>query len=212
MWASAGRAPAAGAAGGGRSGSLSAAALDAVAAWLEDERSRWFYWFPVFLGLGIALYFWLPEEPRLAAALAPLPVALALRTVAGRGTLPSVLIAALIAASTGLALAKVRSEWVGAPVLQKPIGPTELRGFVELIEPRPTRGQRLTLRVTALGDLAPAERPTHVRVRTLSALPGIVPGDAIKLRVRLAPPAGPALPGGYDFARSAWFQGLGGIG
>ena len=69
--------------------------LDAVAAWLEDERSRWFYWFPVFLGLGIALYFWLPEEPRLAAALAPLPVALALRAVAGRGTLPSVLIAVL---------------------------------------------------------------------------------------------------------------------
>ena len=28
----------------------------------------------------------------------------------------------------------------------------------------------------------------------------------------LSPPASPALPGGFDFARSAWFQGLGGVG
>jgi competence protein ComEC len=35
---------------------------------------------------------------------------------------------------------------------------------------------------------------------------------AIKLRATLAPPAIPALPGDYDFARAAWFAGLGGVG
>ncbi|MFM5949966.1 MAG: ComEC/Rec2 family competence protein [Novosphingobium sp.] len=33
-------------------------------------------------------------------------------------------------------------------------------------------------------------------------------GAAVRLRARLVPPAAPMLPGGYDFARSAWFSGI----
>ena len=33
-------------------------------------------------------------------------------------------------------------------------------------------------------------------------------GAVLRLRARLMPPAGPMLPGSYDFARSAWFDGL----
>ena len=36
------------------------------------------------------------------------------------------------------------------------------------------------------------------------------PGDAVRVKATLSPPPGPALPGDYDFARAAWFQGLGG--
>ena len=41
---------------------------------------------------------------------------------------------------------------------------------------------------------------------------GIAPGAKIKLRARLAPPPPMALPGTYDFARDAWFQGIGAVG
>src|SRR5690606_38549539 len=85
-------------------------------------------------------------------------------------------------------------------------------GFVELVEPRPQRGQRVTLRVVSLGTLADGQRPVRVRVRTMSALDGLAPGDAIRLKATLAPPARPALPGDFDFARSAWFQRLGAVG
>ncbi len=37
-------------------------------------------------------------------------------------------------------------------------------------------------------------------------------GSILRLRARLMPPAGPALPGGYDFARRAWFQQIGATG
>lgn len=37
-------------------------------------------------------------------------------------------------------------------------------------------------------------------------------GAVIRLRARLMPPAGPTLPGGYDFARRAWFQQIGATG
>jgi competence protein ComEC len=38
------------------------------------------------------------------------------------------------------------------------------------------------------------------------------PGAIIRLRARLLPPAGPSLPGGYDFARRAWLQQIGATG
>ena len=71
----------------------------------------------------------------------------------------------LLAVALGFALAKVRVEWVRAPVLAKQMRSVEVRGFVELIEPRPKRGERLTLRVASLGDLdqrrAPRARARH---------------------------------------------------
>ena len=41
---------------------------------------------------------------------------------------------------------------------------------------------------------------------------GIAPGAEIQLRARLAPPPPMALPGTYDFARDAWFKGIGAVG
>jgi competence protein ComEC len=88
----------------------------------------------------------------------------------------------------------------------------EVRGYIELVEPKATRGQRITLRVTSLGDLAPAARPYRVRVSTGRTTPGLQAGSPMHLRATLMPPAEPALPGDYDFARQAWFERLGGLG
>jgi competence protein ComEC len=117
-----------------------------------------------------------------------------------------------LAASFGFALAKLRVEWVRAPVLMKQMNGVEVRGFVELIEARPARGQRLTLRLTALGDLAADRRPARVRVTTNRVLAGLQPGAAVRLRASLMPPSEPALPGDYDFGRQAWFAGIGAVG
>ncbi len=38
------------------------------------------------------------------------------------------------------------------------------------------------------------------------------PGSPIRLITLLDPPPGPASPGAYDFARDAWFEGIGGVG
>ncbi len=185
--------------------------LDALARQLEAEQERWFLWLPVAFGAGIALYFMLPAEPWMLAATLPVVAALALRLVA-RGTLASLMSAALLTAVLGVAAAKLRTEAVRAPVLERQIGPVEVRGFLELIEPRPTRGQRLTLRVTGIANLAPDVWPYRVRVRTMIENRELKPGDAVRLKATLSPPPGPSLPGDYDFARAAWFQALGGVG
>src|SRR5262249_23171785 len=140
--------------------------LDAVARQLEAEQERWFLWLPVMFGCGIALYFLLPVEPWLMTATLPVAAALAVHLVAGRTAVVSRLTAALLAIALGVAAAKLRTEAMRAPVLARQVGPIDVRGFVELIEPRATKGQRLTIRVTALEKHGPHEWPYRVRVRT----------------------------------------------
>lgn len=179
---------------------------------LEAERSRWFLWLPVLYGAGVGLYFSLRQEPWLLAALMPVPAALAVWLVARRSTLAVVAAAAALAVALGFAAAKLRTIWVAAPVLERSLTLADVRGWVELVEPRAGRGQRITLRVAAIRGLPPEKLPDRIRVRTLSALPGLLPGEAVRLRATLSAPSIPAMPGDYDFARSAFFQRLGAVG
>ena len=186
--------------------------LAALRATLEAEQDRWFLWLPVMYGAGVALYFSLRAEPPALLALAPVVAALALWLVLRSGTIVVVCVSALLAMTLGLAAAKLRAEWVKAPVLERALNLADVRGFVEQVEPRAGRGERLTLRVISIRGLAKERLPQRVRVRTMAALAGLQPGDAVRLRATLSPPALPALPGDYDFGRAAYFQRLGGVG
>jgi competence protein ComEC len=192
----------------------------AIARQLEAEQERWFLWLPVLFGAGIALYFALPAEPLTLVALMPAVAALALHLAGPRGGVAGLVTAALLAATLGVAAAKLRTEAVRAPVLQsqlqgQPQGhgrALEVHGRLELIEPRAGKGQRLTIRVTALEKHEAHAWPARVRVVTRAENAALKPGDAVRLRATLNPPPGPSLPGDYDFARAAWFKGLGAVG
>ena len=181
---------------------------------LEAEQERWFYWLPVLIGCGIGLYFALPSEPYTVAALAPAVCILSWRAAVGRpnSIVAGILIAASLAAALGFALAKLRVEFVRAPVLTKQLNAADVRGWVELVEPRPQRGQRLTLRVASIASLATDVTPVRVRITTARAVPDLAPGSFVRLRATLMPPSPPALPGDYDFGRQAWFRSLGAVG
>ena len=60
--------------------------------------------------------------------------------------------------------------------------------------------------------LTPSKTPRLVRVRVPSGEPGLSPGDRVRVRATLAPPSPPVAPGGYDFQRDAFFDGIGAIG
>ena len=117
-----------------------------------------------------------------------------------------------LSACLGFALAKVRTEVARAPVLERRLNLAEVRGRVELVEPRSTRGQRVTLSVMSIRGIEPERLPKRARIRLMNVREGLTPGDVIRVKATLAPPSGPALPGGYDFARTAWFLGLGATG
>lgn len=187
----------------------------ALRAALEDERPRFFLWAPVWLGAGIAIYFALSREPGLTASFAPTLVFAVLLACMARGTLAAVAATGLLLAGAGFVAAKLRVEAVRAPVLDRQMTNAEVVGRVERAEARFPRGHRITLAVETLGALAADATPRRVRVRTLGAKAqagNLQPGTRIKLRATLSPPAKPAIPGGFDFARAAYFEQLGGVG
>ncbi|WP_246448959.1 ComEC/Rec2 family competence protein [Sphingomonas sabuli] len=113
-----------------------------------------------------------------------------------------------LAAALGCALVWVRSTYVAAPRLDRPVIAT-FTARVERVEPLAAKDDvRLTV--------APADTllPPRVRVsmKAEDAPDGLVSGAMIRTRARLAPPPPMALPGTYDFARDAWFRQIGGVG
>lgn len=179
---------------------------------LDRERQRFFLWSPVALGGGIALYFSLRTEPELWLVFVPLAAALILQRLIVRGTVAAAAMTAIVLATAGFVIAKVRVETVRAPVLEKPMRNVVLAGTVMRVEPRPPRGVRVTINVSEIAGLEASARPSTARVRVLANDVKIQPGDRIRLTASLAPPAKPALPGAFDFARTAWFEGLGAVG
>ncbi|MDF1793375.1 MAG: ComEC/Rec2 family competence protein [Thalassobaculaceae bacterium] len=178
---------------------------------LVADRARWPLWLPVAFAVGIGGYFALPWEPSLPVVLAPplVLVALAWRTRMREGAFWAVLV--LLFAALGLASAALRTAALDTVTLVHPLW-ADVEGVVERVERRPG-DLRLTLgdaRISA--DRRPQAAPRRVRVvvRALEAAPGI--GDRVRLRARLSPPPPPSVPGGFDFQRSAFFDGLGAVG
>lgn len=173
-----------------------------------------FLWVPVAFGLGAAAYLGVRTEPPLWPA-AELALALGLGWMAaawrgaGRAATAALLLAA--AAAAGFAVGKLRSDHVAAPILPAGLGVDEVAGYVVDVDTPGQSGPRLLIAPARIGGLATGQLPLRVRiVMPPGAIPA--PGQAVEVKALLDPPPGPAAPGAYDFARDAWFEGLGGIG
>ena len=179
-------------------------------AWLEAERDQLALWVPVALGTGIAAWFGLPE-PRLWILF--LTVSLGLGGVAlaagGRGRFVRALAIFLLGAGIGCGLAWERARDVAAPKLARPmIG--MVSGQIVEVDPLPARGK---IRLVVALDPAPGLPPrTRINLDQQGAPAGLLPGARIAAKVRLEAPPPPPLPGAYDFAEVAWFQGIGATG
>jgi len=200
---------------GGRAGQGIARVPLAVTGWIEarldEERGRWFLWLPVLYGAGIALYLGMAVEPPILLCLALFIVACVLRHFLRATALALILSTTLLMLALGLLSGKIRALIVDAPMLTRNIGNAGLTGWIERIELH-QKAFRLTLRVETLDSDRQAETPRRVRLRYHSKTPLPVVGSRVKLRASLRPPPEPIIPGGYDFARHSWFQGLGATG
>jgi competence protein ComEC len=173
-------------------------------AFADAERQSLALWLPVAFAAGVALWFNLPwQSQRLALALG----------LAGIGAGASLLrwrplAAVALLALAGMGAAEWRSARVAAPVLAHRQMVT-VTGTVETVENRPDRGQ---LRLLIAPDTATG-LPPRIRLTVRGApLPAVAPGARLRVRALLSPPSGAAMPGGYDFARRAWFAGIGATG
>ncbi|CAA7617238.1 ComEC/Rec2-related protein [Magnetospirillum sp. LM-5] len=176
---------------------------------LLAERDRWVLWLPVAVGLGISLYFAVSFEP--PSWVGGVLLALCLggawlgRKVAAVWTVMAVM--ALVAG--GFTVAQLRSAWVAAPVLERPSGKVTLSGLAAEVEPLAGGGQRVTLDHVSMAMDGPVPHRVRLRFKTDQPIPV---GAKVSVAAILTPPPQPSLPGAFDFARHAWFQGLGAVG
>ena len=180
---------------------------------LARMRGHLFPFVPVMMGLGVALWFslaWEPGAPAYGVTAAVLAGALA-----GRRWGPEALHAlcmALACVALGFGLSGLRALRVDAPVLTfRYYGPVE--GRVTAIDRSQSDQTRLTLDHVMLDRVDPGRTPGRVRVSLHGDTPfRAEPGMVVMTTALLSPPDGPVEPGGFDFRRMAWFDGLGAVG
>ncbi|WP_203074107.1 ComEC/Rec2 family competence protein [Falsiroseomonas ponticola] len=176
---------------------------------LARQQGRFAPWLAVALGAGVLHYLALEREPAwqplwLVPPLAGLGFWLARRWL-------------LLGWATGLAAAFLLglgvAGWHAArqpPPLVLPFGAVVVTGVVAEVQPLP-EGRRLVLEQARIGEGEALPRSIRVRMRAEDpARPQ--PGDVVTLRALVRQPGMPAVPGGWDFQRAAFFSGLGGSG
>ena len=110
----------------------------------------------------------------------------------------------LVSFGTGLAWA--RSGLVGAEAFERPVYDTFRGRVLERIE-QPAQDRVRLVMATRHPESGEAVK-IRVNVPLDAATPEMGEGALVELQARLMPPAPPMLPGGYDFARTAWFEGF----
>lgn len=185
-----------------------------VVALSQGLRGQRLPWLATAFGVGVGVYFALPVEPPFWAPWALMGLATVLCGLAwfGRGGVGP-LLTVLIALVLGVAFAQARTQRVAGPVLEfRYHGAVE--GRVVHIDRSSSGAVRITLDRVRMDRMPLAETPRRVRL-SLHGDGGLMrppPGTRVMTTAFLAPPNGPAEPGGFDFQRHAWFLKLGAVG
>ncbi|MBY0501479.1 MAG: ComEC family competence protein [Alphaproteobacteria bacterium] len=178
-----------------------------------NDFDRWPLWAPVFLGLGIIVYFSLSFEPPLLWALGCcLFFSLSCLAFGFHPLRLGVFCIGLIA--LGFSAAYVRTHLLNTSMLHYPLPPLILQGKINQVELKPTLKGTFTQRVilTDLKAETVENLPSKIRLTIKGKMIHLWPGQIIRLKVKMTPLSDPSLPGGFDFRRQAYFQGIGATG
>lgn len=178
---------------------------------LFEERDRWFLWLPVALGLGIGIYFSLAWEPPRHPTVALWSLLCLGCWLARRRPLLLALGIPALAAVTGFGAAQLRTASLEGPLIEKRTPPGLVTGTVVDVEPSGRRW-RVVLETVEVERLEKHSTPRRVRIVLRHDDTPPEPGAPVSLTAVLMPLPRPAMPDAFDFARHAFFQGLGGVG
>jgi len=178
----------------------------------EADYGHLFYWSPVLLGSGAALWFCLPQPWPVQGLLLVLALSLGLLLFSGPFR-PVMRMASLgcVIMVAGALLAVLQTARQQTVLLDSPVT-TTIRGIVIGKEADDQGRWRYEIRL--LETLKPVlkRRPEMIKVTALGQQDAFALGAGIEGRARLSPPSGPALVGLNDFAFDAYYAGNGAFG
>ncbi len=181
----------------------------ALARMWELEKERLAIWSPLFLVTGIWTYFSLAKEPPLALAAVALLIA-ALTFWRWRSNKALIILAIVLA---GFGIVKLRAEWIETPLLRAYVPEARLTGWISDIDRRGKSSRILIVDIETAQGLPLDEIPQSVRLRaTVKPDQEMRIGDHVTLTASLSPLPRPVAPGGFDYGRQLYFQGVGAVG
>lgn len=168
-------------------------------------------WMSFSFAAGIVVYALLPAEPswKLLTIILLCLTGFAFLENRKKGLPPLALLALVFLA--GATFSSIRTAYVETPRLAHEMT-VDLTGRVLDRIARP-RGVRLVVGVETVNEnsLNDTDFPPRVRIRVPKETSASI-GDRVQMRARLFPPAGPVVPGGYDFSFRAYFSQIGASG
>ena len=181
---------------------------------LDRQRGHLFPWIAVLYATGIAIYFDLRVEPNARHWWGIFVFAAGCAAIFryGAETLRLLLMAILFTLA-GFATAGLRAHQVADVTLGwRYYGPVE--GRIVEIDRSASDAVRVTLDRVRLSRVPSGRTPGKVRIALHGDRVFVTPepGQTVILTANLSPPGGAVEPGGYDFRRQAWFDGLGAVG
>ena len=184
--------------------------LEAVEDRLERERGQLALWAPVALGVGIAAWFCLANRLEwLAFCFVSLAVASGAMLLPAGGRLRQMVALGGLLACIGCLLIWGKAALYGTPPLPRAVF-VEVTGKVQSVAEIPAQRMSRVLVQPIEAPALPALIRINIAAEDVPAALGR--GAVIRFRTRLMPPASASLPGGYDFARRAYFQNIGATG
>jgi len=173
------------------------------------QQGRSIVWAPVSLVCGLTAYLSLPVEPPESAGwiMALIAVLLLLAARAGRVGVPGVLVSFALA---GFVLGQAGTVTADTKVLSGSTGKVTVSGWIDELGPATGKRRRMVVAIDTIEEVKPQYRPGKTRL-SVSAdhLGAHSRGDYVAFQAWLYPPLTPAMPGGWNYGRVGWFDGIG---
>lgn len=171
-------------------------------------------WAAVLIACGISFYFSLSFEPDLVWPTALLFVCLSFAFTLRIHFLRTAFLIVLLFLS-GFTASAIRTEYKSTVMLEKEIRYSTMTGVVESMEKRPN-GIRLIIEPKIIDRIRNGDPlPSRLQITTRH-MQNVqwhdLPGSSVFLTASLISPSPPVIHGAYDFARHAYFKGIGGYG
>ena len=177
----------------------------------EIETGLSFNLMPVFLGMGILIYFAVPAEPSfIALLLTVLGLSILVKKIEFQNKLSHFLTIIAVIVS-GMLAGQIATRLNHTPIIERQIT-SQLEGVVLGLDYSRRGAARYWVKPITLGDMNAANIPKRIRVSSAAKHQILLPGEVIAGLVRLQPVSGPVYPGGYDFSFFSWHEQMGGSG
>jgi competence protein ComEC len=178
---------------------------------VAGQEGRLFLWYAPALAIGIGIYFGLPFEPGLPVA--ALAAVLGLLCLGRFGNSPLAVLAGMTL--LGFSLARIEAGQHATPLIASVTGEVTVTGEVVVVDRRARDRQVMDLDVLSIEGLDENRTPARLRLSLpdgMGSPAARTAGTRVRLKARLAPLSSPVSPGGFDYGRSLYFEGIGGTG